>query len=97
MRKAIARFPKWMVYVLTLAGVTGCAPEVGSESWCKSMEEKPKTEWSIKDAGSYATSCVITVSAKVGSEQWCKDIVQKPKADWSANDAKNYATQCLLP
>jgi hypothetical protein len=85
--------------VLTAAScvLPGCAPEVGSEGWCEQMAATPTSEWSLKDAGDYARSCVIPLPGKVGGEAWCKEIRQKAAADWSANDAKNYASQCLLP
>ncbi|MCH4295874.1 DUF3012 domain-containing protein [Shewanella sp. 3B26] len=45
---------------LTLvAGLAACAPEVGSEAWCKKMEEKPKGDWSANEAADYAKHCVF--------------------------------------
>ena len=37
----------------------GCAPEVGSERWCKAMQEKPKGEWSANEAGDFAKHCIF--------------------------------------
>jgi len=39
--------------------LVGCAPEVGSKEWCKVMEEKPKGDWSVNEAGDYAKHCII--------------------------------------
>ena len=86
-----------VVLMAAFSVLSGCAPEVGSEGWCEQMAATPTSEWSLKDAGDYARSCVIPLPGKVGGEAWCKEIRQKAAADWSANDAKNYASQCLLP
>lgn len=45
-----------VVLVLALAG---CAPEVGSEGWCKAMDEKPKGDWSANEATDYAKHCLM--------------------------------------
>lgn len=42
-----------------LMGLTGCAPEVGSEAWCKQMKEKPSGDWSANEAADYAKHCVF--------------------------------------
>jgi hypothetical protein len=42
-----------------IATLTGCAPEVGSERWCKKMRDVPKSDWSTNDATAYAKSCVF--------------------------------------
>ena len=47
---------------LLLAGgllLAACAPEVGSERWCKMMDETPAGDWSMNDAADYAKHCVI--------------------------------------
>lgn len=44
---------------LFLLPLAGCAPEVGSEAWCKKMQEQPKGDWSANDAAEYARSCVL--------------------------------------
>jgi len=45
-----------MLGVLSLAA---CAPEVGSERWCASMDEKPGGDWTANEAGDYARHCLI--------------------------------------
>ena len=39
--------------------LAGCSPEVGSEAWCKKMDEKPKGEWTANEAADYAKHCVF--------------------------------------
>ena len=39
--------------------LAGCAPEVGSDAWCKDMDAKPKGDWSTNDAADYAKHCVL--------------------------------------
>lgn len=39
--------------------LAGCAPEIGSERWCKLMDETPRGEWTVNDAAEYAGSCVF--------------------------------------
>ncbi len=39
--------------------LNGCAPEVGSKAWCLDMEEKPKGDWSMNEAGDYAKHCIF--------------------------------------
>ncbi|WP_299568923.1 DUF3012 domain-containing protein [uncultured Shewanella sp.] len=40
-------------------GLSACAPEVGSEAWCKQMKEKPSGDWSSNEAADYAKHCVF--------------------------------------
>jgi len=49
---------KWLALVC-LIGLAGCAPEVGSERWCKAMEEKPKGDWSANEAVDYTKHCAF--------------------------------------
>ncbi|MCF1428315.1 MAG: DUF3012 domain-containing protein [Shewanella sp.] len=48
--------------VVTL--LSACAPEVGSEAWCKEMKEKPKGDWTVNEAADYAKHCVFKEDAK---------------------------------
>ena len=48
-----------LVLVAALIGLAGCAPEVGSERWCKAMAEKPKGDWTANEALDYAEHCLI--------------------------------------
>lgn len=42
-----------------LAGVTACAPEVGSERWCNAMKDKPKGEWTANEVADFAKHCLF--------------------------------------
>ena len=39
--------------------IAGCEPEVGSEAWCKAMQEKPKGDWTANEAAEYTKSCLF--------------------------------------
>jgi len=39
--------------------LAACEPEVGSDAWCKKMEDKPKGDWTANEAGDYLKNCVI--------------------------------------
>mgnify|MGYP001953922356 FL=1 len=80
--------------LLASAALTACSDEVGTESWCNDMRDKPKTEWTTESAMDFAKHCVLQDG--VGSEKWCKDLKEKPKGDWTANEAGAYAENCLL-
>ena len=44
---------------LFLLSISGCVPEVGSDKWCKEMEEKSKADWTTNDATDYAKHCIL--------------------------------------
>ena len=51
---------KRILGIIALASfIVGCAPAVGSDEWCKDMEEKPKGDWSTNEATDYAKHCVF--------------------------------------
>jgi hypothetical protein len=39
--------------------LAACAPEVGTEKWCESMEDKPKGDWTGNEAKAYAKHCIL--------------------------------------
>ncbi|MBT7952208.1 MAG: DUF3012 domain-containing protein [Gammaproteobacteria bacterium] len=39
--------------------LNACAPEVGSEGWCKNLKEKPKGDWSTNEATDFAKHCLF--------------------------------------
>jgi hypothetical protein len=41
---------KTVFAVLLLMVLPGCAPEVGSDAWCKRIEEKPKGDITANEA-----------------------------------------------
>ncbi len=50
--------------VVSLAGIfaiglSGCAPEVGSDKWCKQMSEKDKGDWTANEAADYTKHCLF--------------------------------------
>ena len=47
------------VAIAALTGLMGCAPEVGSEAWCKKLDEKPKGDWTANEAADYAQHCIL--------------------------------------
>ena len=50
---------KFLGLIVAVVFVAGCAPEVGSDAWCKDMKEKPKGEWTANEAGDFAKHCVF--------------------------------------
>jgi hypothetical protein len=44
--------------LLFLASLPACA-KVGSERWCKKMEEKSAADWTAREAKDYAKHCVF--------------------------------------
>ncbi len=50
---------KFLGLVVAVVFVAGCAPEVGSDAWCKDMKEKPKGEWTANEAADFAKHCVF--------------------------------------
>jgi hypothetical protein len=48
--------------IVVLAALPGCSPEVGSEAWCKKMDEKPKGDWTANEAGDYTKHCIFRKS-----------------------------------
>lgn len=48
-------------YLMAFAALAlaACEPEVGSDAWCKKMEDKPKGDWTANEAGDYLKNCVI--------------------------------------
>ena len=47
------------IVLASVVFLSACAPEVGSERWCKGLGEKPKSEWTFSEAGDYAKHCVL--------------------------------------
>ncbi len=49
---------KCVVLIAVVFLLTACA-QVGSESWCRKMQETPKQEWTINQASDYTESCLF--------------------------------------
>jgi len=45
--------------VLFITFALGCSPDVGSESWCKQLKEKPKGDWSANEAADFTKYCLL--------------------------------------
>ena len=39
--------------------LSACKPEVGSDEWCKALEEKHKADWTAREAKDYAKHCIF--------------------------------------
>jgi hypothetical protein len=40
--------------------LTACA-KVGSDAWCENLEEKPKGDWTVNEAGDYTKYCLMGI------------------------------------
>jgi hypothetical protein len=56
MRRSVLPFTLGLLALITLSA---CAPEIGSEAWCKQMEQKQKGDWSANEAKDYAKHCIL--------------------------------------
>ncbi|ABE56558.1 conserved hypothetical protein [Shewanella denitrificans OS217] len=45
--------------LLAVVFLPACAPEVGSDAWCKQMEDKEKGDWTVNEATDFAKHCVF--------------------------------------
>ena len=50
---------KRFLTAICLVLLSACAPEIGSDAWCKKMVETPKGDWSMNDASDFAANCVL--------------------------------------
>lgn len=57
--KIIQSISLLLLMAAAMATLTGCAPEVGSEAWCKQMQEKDKGDWSANEAADFAKHCLF--------------------------------------
>ncbi len=49
---------KRLLGIMSLVMLGACAPEVGSDAWCKNMADKSKADWSANEAVDYAKDCL---------------------------------------
>jgi len=47
------------IAIVAFASLLGCAPEVGSEAWCKKLDKKSKGDWTANEASDYAKHCIF--------------------------------------
>ena len=59
------------------------------------LDERPKSEWSLDEAKTYASRCVVD-SRTIGSDAWCEKLEEKDKEDWTAGEAADYARHCVI-
>ncbi|NQZ80829.1 MAG: DUF3012 domain-containing protein [Colwellia sp.] len=50
---------KISVLLATIALLTACSPEIGSEQWCENVKEKPKGDWTATEAKDYTKHCLF--------------------------------------
>ncbi|MFT5758093.1 MAG: hypothetical protein ACI9LM_002832 [Alteromonadaceae bacterium] len=50
---------KLSVLLAVMVMLTACSPEIGSESWCTSIKEKPKGDWTATEAKDYTKHCLF--------------------------------------
>ena len=36
-----------------------CSAEAGSTEWCQDLQQKPRGEWTVNQAGDYAKHCLL--------------------------------------
>jgi hypothetical protein len=48
--------------IAAFVGLPGCAPEVGSEAWCKKLDEKAKGDWTANELADYTKHCIFRKS-----------------------------------
>ncbi len=46
-----------LLIFMAMVALSACAPEVGSDGWCKAMSDKDKADWSANEAVDYAQHC----------------------------------------
>ena len=44
---------------LAMSLLVGCAPKVGSEAWCKNMQDKPRGDWTMNETADFAKFCIL--------------------------------------
>ncbi len=82
---------KLLALVLTTFSITAC-DRVGSDDWCENLKEKPKSQWTMEEAGDYTKYCVLGVDPN----NWCEKMDKKDKGDWTASEAADYAKNCVI-
>lgn len=50
---------RWLLWPLLAGWLVGCAPEVGSEAWCKNMKAKNAGDWTTNEAADFAKHCIF--------------------------------------
>jgi len=50
---------RYLCGLLLVCVAVGCEPKVGSDAWCKKMDDKPKADWSANDVSAYTKNCIF--------------------------------------
>lgn len=50
---------KLLVSVIAIVSIAACSPEIGSDTWCEAMVDKPKGDWTANEATDFAKNCVF--------------------------------------
>jgi hypothetical protein len=50
---------KCLMISVLLIFLSACAPEIGSDAWCKSVVDKDKGDWSSNEVTEFARSCIF--------------------------------------
>ena len=79
-----------LILTAVTVSLPGCA-KVGSDRWCADLKDKPKSDWTVEEAGQYTQYCVLGMDP----DKWCEQMADKPKAELSMEDAKAYAERCI--
>ena len=53
------KYTQIIFFIFTLALLSACAPEIGSEKWCKQMKDKPKGDWTVNEAADFTKHCIF--------------------------------------
>ena len=81
---------KFLVLALFALSLTAC-DRVGSDKWCAKLKDKPKSDWTMEEAGDYTKYCVMGMDPA----KWCEKMEEKDKGDWTASEAADYAKNCV--
>jgi len=56
----LEKYVKKLLFLsLLLTQLIACSAEVGSDEWCKNLEQKPKGDWTANEATDYAKHCIF--------------------------------------
>ncbi len=48
------------IFALLIAlSFSGCSAEPGTKAWCDAMKQKPKSEWTADNAGTFTKYCLL--------------------------------------
>ena len=89
------RATRLVLLVSAVLLLSGCTDKPGSEGWCQTQKEIPKSDRAGEDAKTYAKHCLID-STTVGSDAWCEDLDETPKNKWTTEEVAQYGQYCVV-